>query len=885
MTTSTIGLFTRLDQQSGVSAESKSKPRSIDQMSDESLHQLGERGVAGMNRTARHPHMKPTGSKHPRIYILGEAPGKTEDERGVQFVGSSGKILRAAFDSVKDELRFNNCCRTRPINNDTPTRVHIECYRPSIVEDIERTKPPIIVGTGAVPLDWMLPQIGTITVCRGRRFPVQVGSHQCWFYPIVHPAYILRVQDDERSKPPGPEIRRTFDRDIRRIIRDSEGELPEPYVEPTDDASLDQGVTLIDGSGGRDDLVLLRKLLERMATEKFVSMDSETNRLRPYSPSPKVLSMSMSTYARTVSFAVDHPQSKWGRCRDDMLEIVWWFLTTQPRKVWHNLGFDLEWVVHLFGTRAARVSRWEDGMQQAYVLDERIGGHGLDFVCRETLGLRLKNQSNLNRAKLEDAPLHQVLRYNAFDSKYLHKAFRVNRRRVRDEGLVSIYREQVRRVPTCVLSQRAGLPVHQRTIRRLSRQYARKLRKIEARIRELPEVKQYRKRFGEFNPHSPNSVAILLRDVMKETAGQKNKGRYSTNEAVLNEIGGRVPDSILLARKCAKMRSTYIAPLDIRSKETVVYPDGLLHTVFNTTFTTTGRLSSDSPNMQNFPKRDPQLKLLRRAIRAPEGYWIVAMDHGQIEYRGIGWCTKDRTIVDSTWNNYDVHMELAEKVASKWPACIKDKFGSLDKNAMKAFRGEVKNKWTFPAFYLAQMEYIASLLGMPVRVFAPLFEWFWEKFKGVKIWQNDQIKFYQKHNYVETLTGRRRHGPMSINDIVNSPPQGTASDVVIDGMNRLSETAYQKGMKHLRPLQARINIHDDLTFLIPKKGSDSLIEAAVLAMLDVPYDFINTPLQVEVEIGTNWYDMKHLGKFQSHELLPHKSRKAVDCEYAIQRGK
>ena len=146
-----------------------------------------------------HPHMEPTGSKRPVVYMLGEAPGADEDKSGEQFVGKAGKTLRSRIpEEWEDHLRWNNCVRTRPRSGDAnrpPTPVEIECCRPSVVRDIEASKPRAIFGFGNVPLEWSTGQAG-ITKWRGRRFPLKVGKHTCWYYPMFHPSYVNRKQDD-----------------------------------------------------------------------------------------------------------------------------------------------------------------------------------------------------------------------------------------------------------------------------------------------------------------------------------------------------------------------------------------------------------------------------------------------------------------------------------------------------------------------------------------------------------------------------------------------------------------------------------------------------------------------------------------------------------------
>jgi DNA polymerase I-like protein with 3'-5' exonuclease and polymerase domains len=129
----------------------------------------------------------------------------------------------------------------------------------------------------------------------------------------------------------------------------------------------------------------------------------------------------------------------------------------------------------------------------------------------------------------------------------------------------------------------------------------------------------------------------------------------------------------------------------------------------------------------------------------------------------------------------------------------------------------------------------------------------------VKDWQETQIDFYNKYGYVECLTGRRRRGPLSVNKVLNSPIQGTAAEIVMDAMCRLSELNDWE-------LQPEINIHDDLTWVrVPEKKVETIAEKIITVMLDVPFDWVNVPITVEASVGDNWMEMDEFGAFSSDE--------------------
>jgi len=143
---------------------------------------------------------------------------------------------------------------------------------------------------------------------------------------------------------------------------------------------------------------------------------------------------------------------------------------------------------------------------------------------------------------------------------------------------------------------------------------------------------------------------------------------------------------------------------------------------------------------------------------------------------------------------------------------------------------------------------------MPLSVIGPLVDDFWEEFSGIKEWQEELETFYDRYGYVSCLTGRRRRAPISINELINSPIQGTASDITVDAFSRLSRAAWEMEMWQF---QARLEVHDELVFQIPKKTFDRDVEFICDYLLDCDhFDFINVPLCVEVSSGPNWFEQK-----------------------------
>ena len=805
----------------------------------------------------------PTGSDHPLVYILGEAAGENEARQREQFIGESGQLLRAYIPrKYKDQIRFNNTIRSHPPGNRAPERAEIEACRPSIIRDIERTKPKIILGFGNVPLEWVSGFNG-VTLWRGRKMPVKVGSHTCWFYPMLHPAYLLRQR---RNGDIGSEEERMFVFDMKRAFAEAES-LPPAVVHST--ADVRKGVEIIT-EGGSIGLMKVKQAFAWAMKQPVIGVDLETNCLRPYMVGSKILTAAVATGERAIAFPFDHPEAQWSKA--DRAELgEWWgkFLReAKGVKAVHNLAFELEWTAVKFGEDLVRAGTWGDTMTQACILDERKGNKkagpfSLEFLVQQYFGFNLKKLAGVDRKNLEDTPIEAVLQYNAPDARYHALLWEKQAVQIKQENLTEADDLGQRRVPTCVLSQVKGLPVDQKEVVKLQVKYDKQLISITKQISELPIVREFKKRKGvEFKPLSNPDVLFVMKDMLHRTEilvvdKYTKKPRYSADESILEQIDHPLAKLLVELRKSNKRKSTYVDPLAIGSP--ILYPDGLLHAQINTVFSEAGRLSIEGPSLQNFPKRDNEAKEVRKPIVAPPGCVVLSFDLGQIEARIIAAFTQDKRFCKALWERYDVHMEWAERLARAYPARVGGKKNLTDKKVMKAFRTDIKNAWTFPLFYGARLESAAGYLEMPIEIVRPQYEEFWRQFSGVKDWQGRQLDFYHEYGYTECLTGRRRHGPLSLNQVFNSPVQGTAAELIMAAMSELSETGDPE-------LQPELNIHDDLTFIrVPEKRVDTIAEKILDVMLRPKFSWINVPITVEGAIGPNWLELEEFGTFSSDE--------------------
>ena len=254
--------------------------------------------------------------------------------------------------------------------------------------------------------------------------------------------------------------------------------------------------------------------------------------------------------------------------------------------------------------------------------------------------------------------------------------------------------------------------------------------------------------------------------------------------------------------------------------------------------------SSDSPNLQNFPSKTG--KEPRGMIKAPPGHVLVCCDYGQIEARLIGVASQDPVFCKALWENYDVHMEWARKIAEAYPKVIHGSQNLDNKNAMKTLRSKVKNLWVFPAFYGASYRSIAAGLKIPESVAQELFEEFWDQFSGVRKWQRWLSDRYNELGYTESLFGRRRHAPLTHNAIINAPIQSSASDICVLSMVKLNQIG----------LTVVLNVHDEIGFYIPEDQLETQVDQIVREMTRPKLSWLNIPISVEVKIGYDWFNME-----------------------------
>lgn len=566
------------------------------------------------DRLLKHPKMKPTGKLRPTIYILGEAPGETEDLKGRQFVGKAGRFfrdhLRQAGLLGKYKIRWNNTIRCRPPNNRTPEVNEIECCRGKQVRDIEKTKPWVVVVTGNIPLHWAIPGSGGeggIMKWRGRWVAAKIGTHTCWVYPIIHPSAVIRQGGEE-----GGPYEVVFRTDLEALAKrlDSMSQRLRIVTVPKIEENHQAGVHNYLGNNEEDAEAII-DVLKTAARCDLVGVDIETQRVRPYWPDSRILSAAVSfkwpgpTVQETHSFPLYHPGGWSARLRERVWQAFVEFMhAPKPLKIAHNAKFEQEWLGYMI-SRGVVKTRWACTQAQAYILDSRQGMLDFDTQTRIYLGFWVKSLTPaMDKNRLAEYPLSQVLPYNAYDAKYLIPLyFRQQVDLAARPHHLELARERIETATTLVFAQLNGLLVDQKALADLIREFQLKRAEAEEMSKELPSFLKFHKLTKRWpNEDSKDDMQMLFTKFAPCPKLMTEKGKITTAEEKLLEVNPkRFPEAkvIIALREPEKILKTYL-----RTLESKITPDGRIHTNFNPFATDTERLSSDDPNVQNWPKRE-----------------------------------------------------------------------------------------------------------------------------------------------------------------------------------------------------------------------------------------------------------------------------------------
>jgi DNA polymerase-1 len=512
-----------------------------------------------------------------------------------------------------------------------------------------------------------------------------------------------------------------------------------------------------------------------------------------------------------------------------------------------KIGFNIKFNAVMFAQHGVTLRNHDDAQLMSYALDAGRNAHGLDSLAESWLGHAIISHGELTgsgKAKLsfDQVAIDRATAYSAEDADVILRLWQVLKPRLVAERMTSVY-ETLERPLISVLArmERRGISIDRQVLSRLSGDFAQTAARVEAEIQAIA---------GEpVNVGSPKQIGDILFGKMGIPGGTKTKtGAWSTSAQILDDLaeqGHEFPKKILEWRQVSKLKSTYTDALP-----TYVHPQThRVHTTYALAATTTGRLSSNEPNLQNIPVRTEDGRKIRRAFIASPGHKLVSADYSQIELRLLAEIADIPVLKQAFRDGLDIHAMTASEM---FGVPIKDMPGEVRRRA-KAIN--------FGIIYGISAFGLANQLGIAREEASAYIKKYFERFPGIRAYMDDTRDFCRKHGYVETLFGRKCHYPdikasnasiRSFNEraAINARLQGTAADIIRRAMIRMEEALAEKKLS----AQMLLQVHDELIFEVPDDEVAATLPVVQHTMQDAPFPavLLSLPLQVDARAADNW---------------------------------
>lgn len=512
-------------------------------------------------------------------------------------------------------------------------------------------------------------------------------------------------------------------------------------------------------------------------------------------------------------------------------------------KIGQNIKYDLL-VLKKYDVNITPV---DDTMVLSCVLEGGLHSHGMDELASLHLGvetIKFKDVAGTgkNKVTFDRVTLDKALDYAAEDADITAKLYRLFKPRLVAESLVSVYETLERPLITVLVAMEGeGIKVDATELKRLSADFEKRLGELEIEIHKLADE--------EFNIASPKQLGEVLFDKMGIEGGKKGKtGAYATGAEILEGLaadGHEMPTKVLEWRKLAKLKSTYTDALIKQINPTTQR----VHTSYSMAATSTGRLASSDPNLQNIPIRTEEGRKIRKAFIAEPGNVLLSADYSQIELRLLAHVADIQQLKDAFHQGLDIHAMTASEV---FGVPLEDMDPMVRRSAKAINFGII---YGISAFGLARQ------LDISRSEAADYIKAYFEKFPGIQRYMEDTKASAAENGFVTTLFGRRCHAP-GINDknpmrrgfaeraAINAPIQGGAADIIKRAMVRFPGALADAGLSG--KVRMLLQVHDELIFEVPKGDLDAARSLVVNVMENAAQ--LDVPLVVDVGFGCNWDD-------------------------------
>ena len=591
----------------------------------------------------------------------------------------------------------------------------------------------------------------------------------------------------------------------------------------------------------------LKKIIKGIQRQKLVVIDTETNSLN--ANLAKLVGMSFCFEEdKSYYLPLEHKVNKNEKTININFKEVYLILKnlledTSIMKIGHNIKYD-KIVLANFNIDVHPI---EDTMLLSYVLDAGKFKHNLDDLAKIYLDydtIKYKDVVGVGKKEktFDQLSIEEAYKYAAEDADITLKLYHILKKRIVEEKLVNVY-ENIEKplVDVLVNMERNGIKIDVKKLKKLSSIFLKKIFSIQK------EIFKYSK--FEFNIASTKQLGEVLFDKMGIQGGKKGKsGAYSTSSEILENLsyqGHEIAKFLLEWRQISKLKNTYTESLT----QEVNTETSRIHTSYSMASTSTGRLSSTNPNLQNIPIRTEEGKKIRNAFISEKGYKLVSLDYSQIELRLLAHIGKVNELKKAFDLNLDIHKETASQIFNKPIDKIDN---NLRRKAKTINYGII---YGISAFGLSKQLNIT-------RSDADFFlKEYFKKYKGILDYIDETTNFCKKNGFVKTIFGRKcfiaginNKNPnfrnFAIRAAINAPIQGSAADIIKKAMIKIYKFFNKNKVKSKLILQ----VHDELLFEMPEseityltKEITNIMEKAIL-----PDVILNVPLVVDVGKGNNW---------------------------------
>ena len=586
------------------------------------------------------------------------------------------------------------------------------------------------------------------------------------------------------------------------------------------------------------------KWIEEAEEVGEVAVDTETTSLDPHQADLVGISL-CSKIGKACYIPVGHKSPKCLK-KDAVIKKLKKILEDPSiKKIGQNIKFDFI----VFYKCGITLSSMEDTMLMSYVLDAGKNRHNMDTLSEIHLGhktISFKDMVGTGKKEINfsEVELDKAKDYAAEDADVTFRLYKKFIKNLKSEKMINIYEIfEKPLIKILAFMEIEGVEIDSKFLKSLSSKFEKKIQKLEKEVFKISKK--------EFNIASPKQLGEIIYNDLKIAGLKKTKkGSFATSASVLEDLafkGHEFPKLILDWRQVSKLKNTYSDALP----EHLNPNTKRVHTSFLLAATTTGRLASSDPNLQNIPIKSEDGKDIRKAFTAKKGHLLISADYNQIEMRILADLADVKELKKAFKNKEDIHSLTASQI-----------FNIDIKKVNQDHRRKAK-AINFGIIYGISQYGLAKQINVSNYEAEEFLNSYFAKFPEIKVYMDNTIKFCRKSGYVNNIFGRRSHFN-GINDknfnvrnfqeraAINAPIQGSASEVMRLAMIRLDKKLSEEKNSNSKML---LQIHDELIFEIPKKDEKvmiKLIEKEMTSVAQSDYHSFSTPLTVDINVGDNW---------------------------------